>query len=301
MKILYLHGIHAAPGLKVERLQQMTERTRVFAPVLHDPNLLRRLDQPGFLQILERAQSASNLFQPDLIVACSFGGAVALRLNCPRAKLLLVSPFWRRSARAIMASLPIVRRMSRIAMGVRFVWTLSSDCHAPPGSVILHCPLDQMVPIAYSRQLLAQSRLPPENLVEVAYNGHAALYRRGYAAHRMNFANALDQLEFWVRRLTSTDGDRLDAPRGSAMGRILGPCLKNAEVMEASPDTRIEERITPKQRRGRWLEIWQQLQEIREGKVVAGDPAVTEARLLKELEGLEWEAGREDFKDRGRR
>ena len=81
MKILYLHGIHAAPGLKVERLQQMTERTRVFAPVLHDPNLLRRLDQPGFLQILERAQSASNLFQPDLIVACSFGGAVALHLK----------------------------------------------------------------------------------------------------------------------------------------------------------------------------------------------------------------------------
>jgi len=28
MKILYLHGIHAAPGPKVERLQQMKERPR---------------------------------------------------------------------------------------------------------------------------------------------------------------------------------------------------------------------------------------------------------------------------------
>jgi len=300
MKILYLHGIHAAPGPKVERLQQMKERPRVFAPVLYDPNLLRRLDQPGFLQIVERAQSASNLFQLDLIVACSLGGAVALRLNCPQAKLLLVSPFWRRSARAIMASLPILCRMSRIAMGVRFVWTLPPNCHAPPGSVVLHCPLDQMVPIAHSRQLLAQSGLPPENLVEVAYNGHVAFDRRGFDAHRMNFASALDQLEFWVRRLTSADGDGLDTPYGSAVNRILGPSLKNAEVMEASPGTRIEEKITPKQRQGRWLEIWQQLQEIREGKVVAGDPAVTEGRLLEELEDLEWEAGRKDFKDRGR-
>jgi len=38
-----------------------------------------------------------------------------------------------------------------------------------------------------------------------------------------------------------------------------------------------------------------------EGKVVAGDPAATEARLLEELDGVEWEASREDFKDRGRR
>jgi len=300
MKILYVHGIHAAPGPKVERLQQMKERPRVFVPVLHDHQLLRRLDQPGFLQIVERAQSACNLFRPDLIVACSFGGAVALRLNCPQAKLLLLSPFWRRSARAIVASLPIVRRISRIALGVRFVWRLSSDYHAPPGSVVLHCPLDQMVPIAHSRQLLAQSDLPPENLVAVTYNGDAALHRRGFDAHRMNFANALDQLEFWARRLTSADRDGFDGPCGLAVDRILGPCLKNAELMEGSPGTRIEATMTPKQRQGRWLEVWQQLQDIREGKVVGGDPAVTEARLLEELEGLEWEAGREDFRNRGR-
>ncbi|HVC98258.1 MAG TPA: hypothetical protein VND64_31595 [Pirellulales bacterium] len=36
-------------------------------------------------------------------------------------------------------------------------------------------------------------------------------------------------------------------------------------------------------------------------KVVAGDPAATEARLLEALDGVEWEASREDFKERGRR
>jgi len=116
----------------------------------------------------------------------------------------------------------------------------------------------------------------------------------------MNFANVLDQLELWVHRLASADRDALDGPCGLAVDRNLGPCLTNAEVMGASPVTRIEERMTPKQRQGRWLEVWQKRQEIREGKVVAGDPAVTEARLLEALEDLEWEAGREDFKDRGR-
>ena len=115
---------------------------------------------------------------------------MALRSNCPSAKLLLLPPFWHRSARAIVASLPIVRRMSRI-MGVRFVLTLPSGWQAPPGSVVLHCPLDEMVPIAHSRQLLAKSGLPPENLVAVAYNGHAPFHRRAFDAHRMSFASAL--------------------------------------------------------------------------------------------------------------
>ena len=150
--------------------------------------------------------------------------------------------------RAIVAPLPIVRRMSRIAMGVRFVWSLPSDCHAPPGSVVLHCPLDQMVPIANSRQLLAQSGLPPENLVEVAYNSQAAFHRHGFDAHRLNFANALDQLEVWVRRFTSAEGGGLYAPCGSTVNRIRGPRLKNAEMKGAAPGTRIEERMTPKRR-----------------------------------------------------
>ena len=100
--------------------------------------------------------------------------------------------------------------------------------------------------------------------------------------------------------MTTADGDGFDGLCGLAVDRILGPCLKNAEMMEGSPGTRIEERMTPKQRQGRWLEVWRQLQDIREGKVVTGDPVATEAQLLDELDGLEWEAGREDFRQQGR-
>jgi len=299
MKILYLHSIRAAHGPKVERLLQMKERPRVFIPVLHGHNVLRRLDQAGFVTIVDRAQAACDLFHPDLIVACSLFGAVALRLHCPQAKLLLLSPFWRRSARAIVAALPIVRQMSRIALSVRFAWMFPSNDLAPSGSVILHCPLDQMVPIAHSRQLLAQSGLPPEHLVAVTYNGHAAFHRRGLDAHRMNFANALDQLEFWVRRLTAADRDSTGAPCGSDVDRMIRPYLNRAKVSEGSLSKRNEAMMTPKRRQSRWLEIWGQLQDVAEGKVVAGDPATIEARLLEELDGVEWEASREDFKDRG--
>jgi hypothetical protein len=58
--------------------------------------------------------------------------------------------------------------------------------------------------------------------------------------------------------------------------------------------------MTPDERQTRWLEIERHLQHIAEGKVLTGDPAATEARLLEELDQLEWEAGQEYFRDRGR-
>jgi len=54
-------------------------------------------------------------------------------------------------------------------------------------------------------------------------------------------------------------------------------------------------------RQARWLEIENQVQEVAECKVVAGDPAVTEARLLEELDELEWADGQEGFRKRGRK
>jgi hypothetical protein len=62
-----------------------------------------------------------------------------------------------------------------------------------------------------------------------------------------------------------------------------------------------DEPITLDDRQARWLEIERQLHEIAEGKVVAGDPAATEARWLEELDELEWEAGQQYFMDRGPR
>jgi hypothetical protein len=46
--------------------------------------------------------------------------------------------------------------------------------------------------------------------------------------------------------------------------------------------------MTPDQR---WLEIDQELTELWQGKVVAGDPVAREAELLAEQDRLEWEAG----------
>jgi hypothetical protein len=57
--------------------------------------------------------------------------------------------------------------------------------------------------------------------------------------------------------------------------------------------------MTPDERQTRWLQIERQLQDIAEGKVVASDPAATEARLLEELDQLEWEAGQEYFRGGG--
>ncbi|QDT46207.1 hypothetical protein Pan258_02240 [Symmachiella dynata] len=47
----------------------------------------------------------------------------------------------------------------------------------------------------------------------------------------------------------------------------------------------------------RWQEIEKELQDIRDGKVVDGDPAAREQELLAELDRLEWEAGNETFQE----
>jgi hypothetical protein len=201
VKILYLHGIHGGPGAKVERLRRMPEATEVRAPTLHDLESLRRLDQNGFSAIVGRAQAAFDDCRPDLIVGSSFGGMVALQLHASSERLLLLSPFWRRSVRALVATLPFIRRVTNVEFGCKFVWTLAAPRPLPAETIILHCPLDRTIPIAHSRELLAVSGLPPGNLVPVAYDGGAVRWRRGFHAHRMSFPNALDQLELWARRL----------------------------------------------------------------------------------------------------
>ena len=119
-KILFLHGLESSPtSSKVQFL--ISQGHEVIAPAL---------PKSSWSQSLAIAQSAAEESAPDVIVGSSRGGAVAMNINPGRAKLILVAPAYRNYGNA-----------QRV----------------PSGSVIIHSPLDKVIPFDDSVELAMES------------------------------------------------------------------------------------------------------------------------------------------------
>ena len=130
MKILFLHGWHSVPGgLKPSYLAQHGHE--VVNPMLPDDD---------FDEAVHTAQAEYDRHRPDVIVGSSRGGAVAMNLDSGSSPMVLLCPAWRRWGQARSVK---------------------------PGTVLLHSPADDVVPIADSRELVRNSGLPESALIVV--------------------------------------------------------------------------------------------------------------------------------------
>ncbi len=134
MKILFLHGWHSVPG-GVKPTFLKDAGNEVLNPALDDDD---------FDAAVRTAQAEYDGHQPAVIAGSSRGGAVALNIESGDTPLVLMCPAWKN-------------------------W--GTVTKLKPNSVILHSRADDVVPFADSEDLVAQSGLPPETLIEVG-NDH---------------------------------------------------------------------------------------------------------------------------------
>jgi len=128
MKILFLHGWQSVPGgLKPTYLA--SHGHEVINP---------RLDDEDFQRAVATAQAEFDRHQPEVVVGSSRGGAVAMNLEVGDAPLVLLCPAWK-------------------------LWGVATT--VPKGTLILHSPLDEVIPFADSEALAQNSGLPPEALI----------------------------------------------------------------------------------------------------------------------------------------
>jgi Cysteine-rich CPXCG len=134
MRILFLHGWHSVPGgVKPTYLKEAGHD--VINPALDDDD---------FELAVRFAQQEYDLHQPDVIVGSSRGGAVAMNIESSLTPLVLLCPAWRN-------------------------WGTVKTIK--PNSVILHSRNDDVIPFADSEELIRNSSLRPESLIETG-NDH---------------------------------------------------------------------------------------------------------------------------------
>ncbi|MBX3097893.1 MAG: hypothetical protein KF812_13650 [Fimbriimonadaceae bacterium] len=130
MRILFLHGWHSVPGgFKPTYLKDHGHT--VLNPSLNDDD---------FAAEVRAAQAEYDQQQPDVIVVSSRGGAVALNIDSKDTPLVLLCPAWKNWG--------TVKKLK-------------------PNSAILHSRKDDVIPFTDSEELVAQSGLSPETLIEV--------------------------------------------------------------------------------------------------------------------------------------
>ena len=130
MKILFLHGWQSIPG-GVKPTFLRDHGHEVINPALDDDD---------FDAAIRAAQAAFDRHQPDVIVGSSRGGAVAMNLDSHRTPLVLLCPAWKNWGNA--------KRIKQ-------------------NSLVLHSRQDDVVRFADSVELVAESGLPPERLIEI--------------------------------------------------------------------------------------------------------------------------------------
>ncbi len=134
MRILFLHGWHSVPGgVKPTYLKEAGHE--VINPALDDDD---------FDAALRTAQAEYVQNKPDVIVGSSRGSAVAMNIESRDTPLVLLCPAWKNWG--------TVRKLK-------------------PNSMILHSRKDDVIPFSDSEELVAQSGLPSEALIEIG-NDH---------------------------------------------------------------------------------------------------------------------------------
>jgi hypothetical protein len=130
MRILFLHGWHSiVGGVKPTCLKDHGHT--VLNPPLNDDD---------FEAAVRTAQAQYDQHKPDVIVGSSRGGAVAMDIDSGDTPLVLLCPAWKN-------------------------WGTATKLK--PNSVVLHSRQDDVIPFSDSEELVAQSGLPPETLIEV--------------------------------------------------------------------------------------------------------------------------------------
>jgi len=130
VKILFLRGWHSLPGgVKPTFLE--SQGATVVNPELRDED---------WAEAVQLAQEAYDRDPPDVIVASSRGGAVAMALNSRGTPMVLLCPAWKR-------------------------WG-TATC-VPSATKILHSKGDDVVNFRDSEDLARNSGLPASALIEV--------------------------------------------------------------------------------------------------------------------------------------
>lgn len=137
MTILFLHGWKSTPGgLKPTFLK--AHGHEILNPALPDDD---------FDAALNIAQAEHDQDKPDVVVGSSRGGAVAMNIGSRDTPLVLLCPAWKK-------------------------WGTVTTVKA--NTIILHSRADEVVPFADSEELLRNSGLPPETLIEVGFEHRLA-------------------------------------------------------------------------------------------------------------------------------
>lgn len=132
--MLFLHGwTSVVGGVKPTYLRDAGHEVRNPA-----------LDDDDFDLAVRTAQAEYDQHKPDVVVGSSRGGAVAININSGKTPLVLLCPAWRN-------------------------WGTAKS--VKPNTTILHSRQDDVIPFADSEELVANSGLPPETLIE-AGNDH---------------------------------------------------------------------------------------------------------------------------------
>ena len=133
MKILFLHGwTSTLGGRKPTFLKEHGHE--VINPALPD----------DFHEAVHIAQAEYDKHNPDVVVGSSRGGAVAVNIDSKDTPIVLLCPAWKK-------------------------W--GSATTVKPNTIILHSRQDDVVPFPDSEELIRNSGLPPESLIEVG-NDH---------------------------------------------------------------------------------------------------------------------------------
>lgn len=130
MTILFLHGWQSIPG-GVKPTYLSDHGHTVVNPKLPDE---------AFDEAVRIAQAEFDRHRPEVIVGSSRGGAVAMNLVVPTARLVLLCPAWKR-------------------------W--GNVTTVKPNTVILHSRADDVILFADSEELIHNSGLPRSALIEV--------------------------------------------------------------------------------------------------------------------------------------
>ncbi|WP_442508402.1 alpha/beta hydrolase family protein [Novipirellula sp. SH528] len=130
MKVLFLHGWTSVVGGRKPTFLK-TNGYQVLNPALPDDD---------FEESVRIAEAEFDQHHPDVIVGSSRGGAVAANMNSGDTPLVLICPAWKS-------------------------WGTATT--VKPNTIILHSRRDDVIPFSESEELVSNSNLRPDALIEI--------------------------------------------------------------------------------------------------------------------------------------